>query len=88
VSISHTLLWINRLNYHLTGTWDIGGEYRFMQNDLSQSLAHGALFELNYIIQDAVRVGLGYNFTSFSDDEFARLDERYGGPFLRVVAHY
>jgi len=88
VSISHTLLWINRLNYHLTGTWDIGGEYRFMQNDLSQSLAHGALFEVNYIIQDAVRVGLGYNFTSFSDDEFARLDERYGGPFLRVVAHY
>lgn len=88
VSISHTLLWINRLNYHLTGTWDIGGEYRFMQNDLSQSLAHGALFEVNYIIKDAVRLGLGYNFTSFSDDEFARLDERYGGPFFRVVAHY
>jgi len=87
-SISHTLLWINRLNYHLTGTWDIGGEYRFMRNDLSQSLAHGALFELNYIIKDAVRVGLGYNFTRFSDDEFARLDESYAGPFFRVVAHY
>ena len=88
VAVSHTLLWINRLNYHLTNTWDIGGEYRFLQNTLSQTLAHGALFEVNYIIKGAVRLGVGYNFTSFSDDEFARLDESYGGPFMRVVAHY
>jgi hypothetical protein len=87
-AVSHTLLWINRLNYHLTNTWDIGGEYRFLQNTLSQTLAHGALFEVNYIIKGAVRLGVGYNFTSFSDDEFARLDESYGGPFMRVVAHY
>jgi hypothetical protein len=87
-TVSHTLLWVNRLNYHLSQTWDAGAEYRFLSNTLSQTLAHGALVELNYIIKGAVRLGVGYNFTSFSDDEFSRLDESYGGPFMRVMAHY
>ena len=87
-AVSHSVLWINRLNYHLTNTWDIGGEYRFLQNTLAQNLMHGALFEVNYIIKRAVRVGAGYNFTSFSDQEFERFDETFGGPFFRVMAHY
>lgn len=86
--VSHTLLWINRLNFHLTDTWDIGGEYRFLQVSLAQNQQHGALFELNYIIEKRVRLGLGYNFTSFSDDEFQRLNEDHGGPFFRVIANY
>ena len=86
--VSHTLLWINRLNYHLTNTWDIGAEYRFMQVSLAQNQLHGALFEVNYIIEKRVRLGLGYNLTSFSDDEFQRLDEDHSGPFFRVIANY
>ena len=86
--VSHNLLWINRLNFHLTHEWDIGAEYRFLQSTLAQSIQHGALFEVNYIIKRAIRLGVGYNFTDFSDDEFARFDERYGGPFFRVMAHY
>ncbi len=86
--ISHTTLWINRLNYHLTDTWDAGVEYRFLRVSLAENVKHGALLELNYILQKKVRLGLGYNFTRFSDDEFARLDEDHGGPFFRVVAHY
>jgi uncharacterized repeat protein (TIGR01451 family) len=84
----HTVLWINRLNYHLTNTWDAGAEYRLLRSTLAQNVMHGTLVELNYIIQKTVRLGAGYNFTSFSDDEFSRLDEHFGGPFFRVVAHY
>ena len=86
--VSHTVLSINRLNYHLTRTWDAGVEYRLLRTTLSQGTLHGALLEVNYILQRHVRLGVGYNFTSFSDDEFARLDEDHGGPFFRVVGQY
>ena len=86
--VSQTVLWINRLNYHLTRTWDAGVEYRLLTSTLARSRRHGALGEVNYIIQRKVRLGVGYNFSSFSDDEFARLDEDHGGPFFRVVANY
>lgn len=79
---------IARLNYHLTKTWDIGGEYRMLRSELAQTTLTGTMFELNYIVKSAVRLGFGYNFTSFSDDEFARLSEDHSGPFIRVIAHY
>lgn len=85
---SDTVLWINRINYHVTETWDAGVEYRMLSNDLSRTMEHGALLELNYILQKRIRLGAGYNFTSFSDEEFASLDEDFGGPFFRVTAHY
>ena len=87
-AVGHTLLWINRLNYHLTDTWDAGIEYRLLESSLATNRGHGALVELNYILKKRIRIGVGYNFTSFSDDEFARLDEAFGGPFFRVMANY
>ncbi|MCA9557951.1 MAG: hypothetical protein KC583_05230, partial [Myxococcales bacterium] len=87
-AVSHTVLWINRLNYHLTRTWDAGVEYRLLTTTLSQGTLQGTLLELNYIVQRHVRVGVGYNFTTFSDDEFSRLDEDHGGAFFRVIGQY
>ncbi|MCA9540665.1 MAG: hypothetical protein KC620_17320, partial [Myxococcales bacterium] len=86
--VSHTVLWINRLNYHLTKTWDAGLEYRLLSTQLASSTRQGFLLALDYIVLDQVRLGVGYNFTSFSDDEFAALNEDYGGPFFRVIAQY
>ncbi len=86
--VNNTALWINRLNYHLTETWDAGIEYRVLTSSLASTTEHGALVELNYILQKRIRLGAGYNFTSFSDDEFAEFDADYGGPFFRVTAHY
>jgi len=87
-TVSHNLLWINRLNFHLTGTWDLGAEYRFLHQALAQTTLHGSLFELDYIIEKKIRLGFGYNFTSFSDEEFSNMDEDHGGPFFRLMAHY
>ena len=86
--VSDTELWINRLNYHLTHTWDAGAEYRVLTTTLARNTRKGALCELDYILKKAIRLGVGYNFTSFSDDEFERLNEAHGGPFFRVVAEY
>ena len=76
------------IEYHLTDTWDAGIEYRLLESSLATNRGHGALVELNYILKKRIRIGVGYNFTSFSDDEFARLDEAFGGPFFRVMANY
>ena len=32
--------------------------------------------------------GVGWNFTSFSDDELARYDQTAGGFFIRAVGEY
>ena len=86
---SHSLLALSRLNYHLAEQWDAGVEYRYLANGLSFTKEHGALLELNYILKEHFRLGVGYNFTKFSDEEFSRLDEEtHGGPFFRVVGQY
>ncbi|MFT5992360.1 MAG: putative repeat protein (TIGR01451 family), partial [Bradymonadia bacterium] len=81
-------LFINRLNYHLLATVDIGAEYRFLHQTLTDDWEHGLLFEAAYILQENVRIGLGYNFTRFTEDELGDFDRNASGVFFRVTAHY
>ena len=83
-------LWllINRLNYHLLRRVDIGAEYRFLHQSLTQDWEHGVLLEAAYILQDHVRLGLGYNFTRFTEDELGDFDRDASGVFFRVTAQY
>jgi uncharacterized repeat protein (TIGR01451 family) len=96
-----TVLWINRVNWHglralraqgwdpgIPGDLDLGVEYRVLAGVTAQSVEHGALIELQYAPVDLLRIGLGYNFTSFSDDELSRDDRDYSGFFLRAVGQY
>jgi hypothetical protein len=82
-----TLL-INRLNYHLARQWDVGVEYRFLRQSLTRDWRHGFLVEANYIVADHVRLGLGYNFTKFAEDELGDFDRDASGVFFRVTAQY
>jgi uncharacterized repeat protein (TIGR01451 family) len=90
-TVLHTLLWINRINLHIAHRLDAGIEYRLMRlfaaNDAGQ-LHHGVLLEAGYWLHHHVRLGLGYNFTSFSDNEFAEPNQDAGGVFFRVVGRY
>jgi hypothetical protein len=90
-TVIHTLLWINRINFHLTGRIDAGVEYRFLRMFLAQQgdqLRHGALVELGYWLHKMIRLGAGYNFSRFSDNEFADQDRDASGFFFRVVGRY
>ncbi|MCB9530584.1 MAG: DUF11 domain-containing protein [Myxococcales bacterium] len=82
------VLLINRLNYHVFRQWDVGAEYRFLRQSLTQDWRHGLLLEANYIIADHVRLGLGYNFSRFAEDELGDFDEDAHGVFFRVTAQY
>ena len=88
-SVSNDLvLLINRLNYHLTSRWDAGAEYRFLHQSLTSDWRHGVLVDLNYILADHVRLGVGYNFTRFAEDELGDFDRDASGVFFRVTAQY
>jgi uncharacterized repeat protein (TIGR01451 family) len=82
------VLWINRVNYHLTRQFDIGAEYRFLHQSLTQDWLHGVLLEFNWIVEDHVRLGVGYNFTRFAEDELGDFDRDSSGVFFRVTAQY
>ncbi|MFH1810320.1 MAG: OmpA family protein [Pseudomonadota bacterium] len=94
-----TLLWINRLNLHLMrmvrpwvdffpGDVDVGAEWRTLWQLSTATSEQGLLFELTYAPYEFVRFGLGWNFTRFSDDEYARNTEDHSGFFFRVVGQY
>jgi hypothetical protein len=90
-TVIHTLLWINRINFHITGKLDAGVEYRFLKmmfDNQGGQLKHGALLELGYWVHRFVRLGAGYNFSSFTDDEFSDQSRDAKGFFFRVVGRY
>ncbi len=85
---ARTLLWINRVDRHVLRRLDVGAEYRFLGATLAGERAHGVLVEVAWIVEDRVRLGGGWNFTRFSDEDLARPDESHGGAFVRVTAAY
>ena len=76
-----------RLNYHLTSQFDTGIEYRWTTNLLTDEEEHGALFEIAWLPVEYASVGVGYNFTSFSDDLLTPSLSDHGF-FLRVTGRY
>ena len=91
------LLWINRLDLHVHPKLDLSGEFRWMalhgptvpgDAGASGDGERGLLFEAAFRPSRYARVGVGWNFTSFSDDELARYDHSSGGLFVRAVGEY
>jgi hypothetical protein len=85
---NNLILLVNRLNYHLTRMFDVGVEYRFLRQSLTQDWQHGVLVEFNWIVEDYVRLGIGYNFTRFAEDELGDFNRDASGVFFRVTAQY
>jgi uncharacterized repeat protein (TIGR01451 family) len=85
------LLWINRLSAHVTQKVDVAAEYRILKlwlpGDVEQ-IRHGALAEINYLVQKNVRLGVGFNFSRFGDNELGDLTRDAFGFFVRVVGRY
>jgi uncharacterized repeat protein (TIGR01451 family) len=98
-----TALWINRVNLRtltmlrrlgvdpgVPGELDLGVEYRVLSGLSYAGLEHGALVELQVAPLEQLRIGVGYNFTRFSDNETERSGLEGGaidrsGFFVRAV---
>jgi uncharacterized repeat protein (TIGR01451 family) len=73
-----------RGRYHLTRRWDGLAEYRWLNIDETDELRQGALLGIERHINDNLKVGVGYNFTDFSDD-LGNLDYQRNGWFINLV---
>lgn len=81
---THTWLMIHRLNYKIDRDWMIGGEYRMLTQKEAQDSKRGILLEASRRIGEYAQLGLGYNFTGFSDD-LTEFNYHAQGPFIRLT---
>ena len=84
---TETSLTIQRLNYNFYKAFELGAEYRVLDQKHS-GRRQGWLLEFMWRPIDHLRIGVGYNFTDFSDDEFSNNDYSVKGWFLRLQGAY
>ncbi|MCP5352149.1 MAG: hypothetical protein H6926_03035, partial [Chromatiales bacterium] len=80
-------LGVVRADYHVVRNWDLFGELRGLRSTLADDSRAGVLLGAYRHVGDNMKVGVGYNFTDFSDD-LTRLDYEYDGWFVNMVGKY
>ena len=83
-----TRLAIQRLNVAFYRQLLVGAEYRLLDETETDAARQGWLAEVGWKLHQHFRVGVGYNFTDFSDNEFSDNDYSVKGWFLRVQGMY
>jgi len=81
---THTFLSIHRLNYHLWRELDLGVEQRALRQQEANDLRQGWLSEFAWKTRTHLRLGTGFNFTDFSDNECSKNDYSTRGWFIRM----
>ena len=83
-----SFLGITRVNVRVHRPIDLGIEYRILAERPTDDRRQGFLTELMWVLHKNFRVGGGYNFTDFSDNEFSSNDYSVRGWFLRAQVRY
>ena len=76
-----------RLSYELISKWDALVEYRVLDVPEAASRREGLLVGIDREIKRNFRLGVGYNFTDFSDN-LTYLSYEFEGFFVNVVGKY
>jgi hypothetical protein len=63
-------------------------EYRILFQKEADDKRQGWLMELMWEATKNLRLGIGYNFTDFSDNEFSDNDYSVQGGFFRIQGKY
>ena len=85
---TRTSLWISRVSTAVHGPLRFGVEYRWLGQREAQDHRQGWLNELTWDLTRNMRVGGGFNFTDFSDNEFSKNDYSVRGWFIRAQGRY
>jgi hypothetical protein len=80
-------LFVVRWDLHLVREWDVLVEGRRLVVREADSSRSGALAAVYRHLNEHVKLGVGYNFTDFSDD-LTDLSYRSRGPFLNVLSTF
>ncbi|MDX2479504.1 MAG: OmpA family protein [Desulfuromusa sp.] len=81
---SQAHLYVLRADWHFMHRWDALMEARMLDLPDAQDRRSGALLVLYRHLGNNVKVGVGYNFSDFSDD-LTQLDYRHQGVFINLV---
>lgn len=81
---SKTQLLIGRADFHWIHAWDLLAEARYLDVDAADDSRFGWLLGAYRHVNDSVKVGVGYNFTDFSDD-LTDLSFHSRGWFFNVI---
>lgn len=81
---SRAHLYVVRADWHFLHRWDALMEGRMLDLPDAHDQRSGALLALYRHLGDHVKVGVGYNFSDFSDD-LTDLDYRHQGVFVNLI---
>ena len=85
---SGVMLAVLRARRHIANEWDALAEYRLLRDRHGDNRRHGALIGIyRNFGEQQIEMGVGYNFTNFSDDiRDARYDRR--GWFIDLIGKF
>jgi flagellar motor protein MotB len=81
---SRAHLYVLRADYHFMHRWDALFEVRKLDLPDAQDSRSGALIGLYRHLGNHIKIGVGYNFSDFSDD-LTQLDYRHQGLFINII---
>ena len=84
---SHAQLLIGRIDLHIVNNWDVMAELRTLDVSTAGDRKSGALIGVYRHLGDNFKVGVGYNFTEFSDD-LTNLSSNNRGVFVNAVGKF
>jgi hypothetical protein len=84
---SKAVFWAVRADYEVVRRWDLLAELRKLSVTTAQDSELGALVGVYRHLGKNVKIGVGYNFTDYSDD-LADLSHRNHGFFFNVVGKF
>jgi flagellar motor protein MotB len=82
--LSRAHLYVLRTDWHVLHRWDALFEVRMLDLPDAQDRRSGALVGLYRHLGNHLKMGVGYNFSDFSDD-LTQLDYRYQGLFINLI---
>ncbi len=85
---SRSILVVQRFNLNIWRPIDLGLEYRVLDGRDTDDRRQGWLTEVMWNLHQHFRIGGGYNFTDFSDNEFSQNDYSVNGWFFRIQGKY
>jgi hypothetical protein len=80
-------LWVVRGDLHLVHEWDMLIEGRRLSVHEARDSRTGMLAAIYRHLNAHVKMGVGYNFTDFSDD-LTDLSYRSRGPFVNILSTF
>ncbi|MCY4046173.1 MAG: hypothetical protein OXE99_14010, partial [Cellvibrionales bacterium] len=75
-------------SYHLMNSWDVMGEYHWKADRNSDDVLQGALVSVNKLIGKNLKLGIGYNFSDFTDDLVHKDNYEAHGFFINMLGTF